>query len=90
MTVPALHRGGRRGYHGQLSPREREVADLAAAGRTNGEIAGELFLSPKTVEKHIGAALRKLGLRTRAALARQLDGGGQADGDLTKNGVISP
>ncbi|MGX7670725.1 helix-turn-helix transcriptional regulator [Plantactinospora sp. DSM 117369] len=72
MSLPARHRGGPRGYGSALSPREREVADLAATGRTNREIAAELFLSPKTVDKHLSAALRKLGLRTRTALARHL------------------
>ena len=75
IPVPARHRGGRRGYGERLSPREREVAARAAAGRTNREIAQELFLSPKTVDKHIGAALRKLGLRSRAELAGRVPSG---------------
>lgn len=73
IAVPARRAGGGRGYGDQLSPREREVADLAAAGRSNKQIARELFLSPKTVDKHIGAALRKLGVPSRSALARHLD-----------------
>ncbi|MPZ29085.1 MAG: AAA family ATPase [Micromonosporaceae bacterium] len=80
LPLPAPHRGGRRGYGGDLSPREREVAQLAAAGRTNEEIARDLFLSPKTVDKHVGAAMRKLGLHSRRALARQL-GTGLAGGE---------
>jgi DNA-binding NarL/FixJ family response regulator len=48
------------------------VAHLAAAGRTNEQIARDLFLSPKTVDKHVGAALRKLGLRSRRSLAHRL------------------
>src|SRR5690606_6798670 len=39
MSLPARHRGGSRGYGSRLSPREREVAALAATGRTNREIA---------------------------------------------------
>jgi hypothetical protein len=58
MALPAVYRGGRRGYGNRLSPREREVAQLAAAGLTNDEIARQLFLSPKTVDKHVCAALR--------------------------------
>ncbi|WP_433221357.1 helix-turn-helix transcriptional regulator [Microtetraspora malaysiensis] len=74
VPSPARHRGGPYGYGGDLSPREREVAQLAATGLTNKEIAKDLFLSTKTVDKHLSAALRKLGLRSRAALARRLDG----------------
>jgi DNA-binding CsgD family transcriptional regulator len=73
VSLPAAHRGGRRGYGDRLSPREREVAQLAAEGMTNGEIARNLFLSPKTVDKHVGAALRKLGVRSRRSLANHLD-----------------
>ncbi|MFI6516987.1 ATP-binding protein [Spirillospora sp. NPDC050679] len=65
-------RRGPRGYGDTLSPREREVAELAATGITNRDIAQELFVSPKTVEKHLASALRKLGLRSRTALAAHL------------------
>lgn len=72
MQVPGRHRAGRHGYGTELSPREREVADLAATGRTNKEIAVELFLSVSTVEKHLKAVTRKLGVRSRAAIARRV------------------
>jgi DNA-binding NarL/FixJ family response regulator len=52
-----------------LTPREREVALLMGRGRTNEEIAEELFVSLKTVEKHAGNALGKLGFRNRVELA---------------------
>jgi DNA-binding CsgD family transcriptional regulator len=52
-----------------LSGREREVADLVALGRTNREIAGELFLSEKTVESHMSRLFSKLGVSSRAAVA---------------------
>lgn len=55
-----------------LSAREREVAALTADGSSNREIAAALFLSHKTVEKHLGAAFRKLGISSRAALGRRL------------------
>jgi DNA-binding CsgD family transcriptional regulator len=51
-----------------LSPREREVADLAASGHSNDEIAQMLHISLRTVEKHVSSALRKLNLRSRVQL----------------------
>ncbi|QSB16052.1 AAA family ATPase [Natronosporangium hydrolyticum] len=72
LPVPTRHRGGRRGYGSQLSPRERQVAELAATGRSNKEIAAELFLSVHTVARHIAAAMRKLNIRSRAALGHRL------------------
>ncbi len=58
-------RGGRRSYRRELSPREREIAELAGMGRTSPEIAQALFLSPRTVESHLGSAMRKLGVASR-------------------------
>jgi len=52
-----------------LTEREHEVLLLLARGRTNGEMASELFLSETTVKTHVGAVLRKLGLRDRTAAA---------------------
>jgi DNA-binding CsgD family transcriptional regulator len=52
-----------------LSDREREVASLVAAGRTNGEIAAALHLSEKTVANHLTRIFEKLGISSRAALA---------------------
>ena len=68
---------------GLLTEREQEVLQLLAQGLTNREIGGRLFLSAKTVEHHVGAVLRKLGVRTRteaaAALSREQ---GQRIGDI--------
>lgn len=55
-----------------LSRRELEVARMAAAGSSNPEIAATLFLSRKTVERHISAALAKVGVRNRTELASRL------------------
>jgi ATP/maltotriose-dependent transcriptional regulator MalT len=54
-----------------LSRRELEVVRLVGAGRTNREIAGELFLSPRTVDMHVRNLLRKLDARTRVDAARR-------------------
>ncbi|MBF6215460.1 AAA family ATPase [Nocardia puris] len=56
----------------ELTPREREVAELAARGHANKEIATLLFLSPRTVEDHLSRILRKLGLTGRAGIAHRL------------------
>lgn len=73
LRLPVPHRGGRKGYGNALSPREAEVARLAAVGYTNKAIADELFLSQTTVSKHLSGAMRKLGVHTRAAVAARLD-----------------
>jgi len=52
-----------------LSPRELEVIRLVAAGKTNQTIATELFLSEKTVERHVSNILAKLGVGSRTAAA---------------------
>jgi DNA-binding CsgD family transcriptional regulator/tetratricopeptide (TPR) repeat protein len=70
IEVDRVWRGGRRGYGRELSPRELEVARLVAEGLTNRQVAEALFLSPRTVERHLGAAMRKLGISGRATLAR--------------------
>ena len=54
----------------QLSPREREVLRLIARGYLYKEIALRLSISPKTVEAHVSAVLRKLQLSTRHELSR--------------------
>jgi DNA-binding CsgD family transcriptional regulator len=51
-----------------LTPAERRVAELAADGLSNREIAQSLFLSEKTVETHLGSSYRKLGIRSRRKL----------------------
>ena len=53
-----------------LTPSEHKVARLTASGMTNGEVAAELFISPKTVEFHLARIYRKWGIRSRAELGR--------------------
>jgi DNA-binding CsgD family transcriptional regulator len=55
-----------------LTPSERRVAELAAAGGTNREIAQELFVTPKTVENHLTRVYAKLGVGSREALETAL------------------
>ncbi len=65
-----VHRTG--AVPAMLSPRELEVAELVAGGYSNDEIARTLHISLRTVEKHVSAALRKLGVRSRLQLGRLL------------------
>ncbi|WP_420369438.1 AAA family ATPase [Curtobacterium sp. L1-20] len=60
-----------------LTAAETRVAQAAAAGRTNREIAAQLFVSVRTVETHLGNAYRKMGVRTRTQLALALNDLGQ-------------
>lgn len=81
LSVPSRHRRGSQGYGDDLTPRERQVAELAADGLTNREIADHLYVSVNTVNKQLRGVLRKLGLDSR----RELRGGGprQPGGDPT-------
>lgn len=90
MTVEQLAESALRGLRvrtwrrgvaepGALTEREREVVQLVAAGYSNPEIAQALFLSRKTVERHVSNVLAKLGARNRAQLAgrfRELESAG--------------
>jgi DNA-binding CsgD family transcriptional regulator len=68
MRVNAGFRRRMNGYRG-LTPRETEVLGWIARGRTNGDIAGLLFISPHTVRKHVENIFEKLEVRTRTAAA---------------------
>ena len=56
----------------ELTAQELQVAMIVAEGASNREAAARLFLSPKTIEKHLGNAYRKLGVRSRTQLAKHL------------------
>ena len=79
QVVEHYQRGGRGGVPdgmgSVLSAREREVLRLLAEGLTDREIAGALAISPRTVESHVSAVLRKLGVRNRAEAAQRYRSG---------------
>jgi DNA-binding CsgD family transcriptional regulator len=58
-----------------LTPGEQRVAELAASGMTNRDVAAALFISPKTVEANLSRVYRKLGIKTRAELGRLIGDG---------------
>jgi len=64
----------RRGAGDELTPTEEQVAKLAAAGRTNRQVAQELFMSAKTVEANLARVYRKLGIGSRAELGAAMAG----------------
>ena len=77
-----LARVGLRRAPAELTPTERRVAELAAQGMTNREVAAAAFMSPKTVEANLARVYRKLGIASRAELGARMagerrDGGAQ-------------
>jgi DNA-binding CsgD family transcriptional regulator len=71
----------------ELTPQELQVAAMAASGRSNKQIAAELFLSVKTIEAHLHRVYRKLGIRSRRALPSVIGGG---DGSASDRGTGGP
>jgi DNA-binding NarL/FixJ family response regulator len=57
----------------RLTPRELEIARLAARGMTNRAIAADLALSPRTVGHHLASTFPKLGVASRAGIAAALE-----------------
>jgi DNA-binding CsgD family transcriptional regulator len=61
---------------GDLTPQERQIAELARSGLSNSEIGARLFLSPRTVEWHLHNVFTKLGIGSRRALRKALGSSG--------------
>jgi DNA-binding CsgD family transcriptional regulator/tetratricopeptide (TPR) repeat protein len=80
-SIPAGARAATRADPAGLTPRERDVLRLVRAGRTNAEIATQLYISAKTVGHHVSAVLAKLGTATRAEAAAEADRLGLVDGE---------
>jgi DNA-binding CsgD family transcriptional regulator len=64
--------GGRASNRGELTPTELRIAELVSEGRTNREVAAALFVTPRTVEWNLTKIYAKLGIHSRAHLARRL------------------
>ncbi|MGN6799850.1 MAG: LuxR C-terminal-related transcriptional regulator, partial [Gaiellaceae bacterium] len=85
-----MSRLGLRRARDELSDTEQRVAALAAAGKTNREIAADLFISRRTVEANVARVYRKLGVNSRAALAGLLTRRGEASEHADDRGSTSP
>jgi DNA-binding CsgD family transcriptional regulator len=70
-----LGRGQRSRSGAMLTTAERQVAELVAGGATNRETAAQLFTSVRTVEGHLAAVYRKVGVRSRSELAKRYNAG---------------
>ncbi|MFC4138601.1 MULTISPECIES: helix-turn-helix transcriptional regulator [unclassified Microbacterium] len=74
-AASGLAHGHSRGDGAELTERERQVLDLISEGRSNREIADQLFISIKTVSVHVSSILRKLGVASRTEAAARLRAG---------------
>ena len=63
---------GRAAAGDELTPTEQSIAELVAMGKSNKEVAAQLFITPRTVEGHLTHIYAKLGVRSRAELAHRM------------------
>lgn len=70
MTAKRIDKSHKQSADPDLTPRQRQVLELIAAGRANKEIAHRLRISVKTVEFHKTNLMARLGLRTTADLVK--------------------
>jgi DNA-binding NarL/FixJ family response regulator len=79
--MPLRRRGAWEGDRiGTLSDRELEVLELVASGWTNREIAARLYLSPRTIDRHVSRIFGKLGVASRAAAASAFERARRSEG----------
>ncbi|MFD6189292.1 AAA family ATPase [Streptomyces sp. NPDC060275] len=96
LAGQALREGGARGSvasrtgAGALTGSERRIAELAADGRTNTEIADLLHLARRTVETHLTSTYRKLRIRRRTELPGALHGDGRRERDRSRDAHPNP
>ena len=88
-SIPAGPRAATRAHPLGLTRREHEVLGLICAGRTNAEIAGQLFISAKTVDHHVSAVLAKLGAPSREVAASEAARLGLAGTASASGGAIT-
>jgi len=88
-SMPLVYRSVQSAWNGWqlLTTAEREVAELASTGLTNKQIGATLYCSPYTIDSHLRAIYRKLGVRGRAALASRVSRVNEAA--QAGNGVLS-
>jgi DNA-binding NarL/FixJ family response regulator len=72
-SIPSGSRAATRAHPRGLTGREQQVLDLIRIGRTNAQICAQLVISERTVDHHVSAVLRKLGVSSRAMAAAEAD-----------------
>ncbi|MCE0767893.1 helix-turn-helix transcriptional regulator, partial [Pseudonocardia kujensis] len=81
--VPRGAQAATRAHPAGLTPRQAEILELVAAGRTNTEIATQLVLSIRTVDHHVSAVLAKLGVASRREAAAYVAAAREEDVDAS-------
>jgi DNA-binding NarL/FixJ family response regulator len=74
----------------ELTDRERQVLDLVAQGKNNNTIAGELYISLKTVRNHVSNIFSKLQVADRAGAIIKARDAGMGQNELTRTNNLEP